>query len=55
VGIAHLADVKKKGSSGNTGEGRPDLQKEIGVVSEAIRHPLDHFDFVVDALEHAGM
>src|SRR3954471_14978249 len=45
---------KKKGSSPISGECGPDLQEEIGVVTEAIGHPLDDFDPVVDALNQVG-
>ena len=43
------------GSSGNSGERRADLEKEVGVVSEAVGHALEHLDLVVDAFEEAGV
>src|SRR5579862_2937135 len=43
--------VINKGSSPISGEGGADLQEEVCVVPEPIRHPLDDFDLVVDALD----
>jgi hypothetical protein len=45
---------KKKGSSPNSGEGRPNLQEEVMVIAEAVGHPFDDFDLVVDALDQVG-
>lgn len=33
-----------------SGECRPDLQEEVGVVTEAVGNALDDLDLVVDAL-----
>src|SRR5690606_12697978 len=38
----------KRGSSPKSGEGRPDLQEEVGVVPVAVGYPLDDLDLVVD-------
>ena len=38
------------GSSGNSGERRADFEEEIPVIAEAIGHPLDDRDLVVDSL-----
>ena len=46
---------EKKGSSPNSGERGPDFEEELLVIPEAVSHPLDDFDLVVDALEHAGV
>ncbi|MBI4421043.1 MAG: transposase [Gemmatimonadetes bacterium] len=48
-------ELLKKGSSRISGERRADLEEEVGVVPEAVGHALDHFDFVVHALEHPGV
>ena len=40
-------------SSVFSGEGVTDSEKEILVIPEAVSHPLDHLDFVVDALYDA--
>ena len=45
---------QKKGSSPNSGERGADLQEEVGVIAEAIGHPLDDLLFVVDALDQVG-
>jgi hypothetical protein len=42
------------GSSPNSGERGPDLEEEVGVVAEAVGHPFDHLDLVVDALDQVG-
>jgi hypothetical protein len=39
------------GSSPNSGEGSPDLEEEVGVVSEAVGHAFDDLDLVVDAFD----
>ena len=44
-------ELLKKGSSRNSGKRGADFQEEIGVVAEAVRHPLEDFDLVVDAFE----
>jgi hypothetical protein len=44
----------KKGSSPNSGERRPDLEEEVGVVAEAVGHALDDLDLVVDPLDEVG-
>ncbi len=46
----NLTTGEKMGSSRNTGEGSSDLEKEVGVVAEAIGHALDDLDAVVDPL-----
>jgi hypothetical protein len=33
---------------------RPDLEEEVGVVTEAVRHAFDDLDLVVDALDEVG-
>ena len=43
------------GSSPNSGERSADFEEEVFVITEAVGHPLDDFDLVVDALEHAGV
>ena len=43
------------GSSRITGESRTDLEEEVIIVSEAVGHPLDDLDFVVDAFQQAGI
>jgi hypothetical protein len=45
----------KKGSSLFTGEGRLDLQKEIGRVTKAVGHALDDLDAVIHALKDTGV
>lgn len=47
--------AKKNGSSPISGERSPDFEEEVLVITEAVGHPLDDFDLVVDALEHAGV
>ena len=47
--------MQKIGSSPNSGERSPDLEEEVLVIPEAVGHPLDDLDLVVDALEHAGV
>jgi hypothetical protein len=42
------------GSSPNSGEGRPDLEEEVGVIAKAIGHALDDLDLVVDFLDQVG-
>src|SRR5690606_35386166 len=42
------------GSSPKSGEGRPDLQEEVGVVPVAVGYPLDDLDLVVDAFDQIG-
>src|SRR5690606_14031850 len=46
--------ASKNGSSPKSGEGRPDLQEEVGVVPVAVGHPLDDLDLVVDAFDQIG-
>jgi hypothetical protein len=41
----------KKGSSRNSGKGGADFQEKVGIVPKSVRHSLEHFDLVVDALE----
>ena len=41
------------GSSGITGESRPDFEEEVVGVAEFVCHSLDDLDLVVDALEQA--
>jgi hypothetical protein len=38
-----------------SGECAFDFQGEVGIVAEAVRHPLDHLDLVVDSFESAGV
>ena len=47
-------DIKKNGSSGNTGKRRADLEEEVRVIAIAIGHALQDFDLVVAAFEDAG-
>src|SRR6266699_38404 len=35
------------GSSPNSGESGPDLEEEVGVVAEAVSHPLDDLDLII--------
>ena len=49
-----LPPSKIFGSSPNSGEGRPDLEEEVGIVAEAVSHSLDDLDLVVDALDEVG-
>jgi transposase len=44
-------DILKKGSSRNSGKGGADFQEKVGIVPKSVRHSLEHFDLVVDALE----
>ena len=44
----------KSGSSPNSGEGGPDPEEEVGVVAEAVGHPRDHLDLVVDTFDQVG-
>ena len=50
-----LGDAPISGSSPNSGEGGADCQEEVVVISEAVRHPFDDFDLVVDSFEQAGV
>src|SRR5690606_14583067 len=43
------------GSSPNSGERRPDLEEEVGVIAVAIGGPLDDLDPVVDAFDQTGV
>ena len=43
------------GSSGNSGKRGADFQEEVVVVAIPVRHPLHHFDLVVDPLEQTGV
>lgn len=43
--------LNRSGSSPNSGEGRPDLEEEVGVIAEAVGHAFDDLDLVVDALD----
>ena len=47
--------IQKKGSSSLSGEGGADFEKEVLVVAEAVGHPLEDFDLVVDSFEEAGV
>lgn len=47
--------LQRKGLSGDSGEGDSDLEKEVGVVAEAVGHALDDLDLVVGAFEQAGV
>jgi len=47
--------TRNNGSSGNSGECRPDFEEEVVVVAEAVGHSLDHLDLVHDALQEACM
>lgn len=42
------------GSSPISGEGRPDFQEEVMIITEAIGHAFDHLDPVVDAFHQIG-
>src|SRR5688572_17315272 len=42
------------GSSPNSEKAGPDLEEEVGVFAEAVGHPLDHLDLVVDAFDQVG-
>jgi len=46
--------ARKKGSSPKSGERRPDLEEEVGIIAVAICDPLDDLDLVVDALDQVG-
>ena len=51
----YLTITEKKGSSGISGEGGPDLEEEVVVVAEPVGHSLDHLDLVVDAFDYTGV
>lgn len=43
------------GSSRNSGKSSPDFEEEVGVVPEAVGHPFDHLDLVVDPFQETGV
>jgi len=43
----------KKGSSRITGVSGSDLEEEVLIIPEAVGHPLDDLDLVIDALDQA--
>jgi hypothetical protein len=47
-------DALFSGSSPNSGESRSNLQEEVFVVTEAIGHPFDDLDLVVDPFDEVG-
>src|SRR5262249_46749873 len=50
-----LCARQKFGSSRKSGEGSADLEEEVGIIAEAVGHPLEDLDLVVDPLEQAGV